>query len=134
MRITAYNRQGETGGDMKRIVLVDDDENLLKVYRFFLSKEGYEITTFGNARDALQYVSDGQAADLFILDVELPDMSGLELMQQIRNRMGVVRPPIIISSGYEQYKNNFNSWLADDYLIKQPDLNSLKAKVHSFLA
>jgi len=116
---------------MKRIVLVDDDANLLKVYEFFLTKEGYEVNSCADARTALNFISDGKRVDLFILDVELPDMSGLELMEQIREIREYAQVPIIISSAYEQYKNDFASWLASDYLVKQADLHALEAKVRS---
>lgn len=118
---------------MKRIVLVDDDANLLKVYRFFLTKQGYEIVTCSDGQTALKFVSNGQPVDLFILDVELPDMSGLDLMEEIRKNQRYANIPIIISSAYEQYKGDFTSWLASDYLVKQPDLGVLEAKVKSLL-
>jgi two-component system, response regulator, stage 0 sporulation protein F len=118
---------------MKKIVLVDDDANLLKVYRFFLTKQGYEIVTCSDGQTALKYVANGQPVDLFILDVELPDMSGLDLMEEIRKNQQYTKIPIIISSAYEQYKADFTSWLASDYLVKQPDLSVLEAKVKSLL-
>ncbi len=118
---------------MKKIVLVDDDVNLMKVYKFFLSKEGYDVDTYSNGHEALQFVSSGQPADLFILDVELPDMSGLNLMEKIKENAIYSQTPIIISSAYEQYRNDFTSWLASDYLVKQPDLGELEAKVRNLL-
>ena len=118
---------------MKRIVLVDDDTNLLKIYEFFLTKEGYEVNTCEDARTALQFISDEKQVDLFILDVELPDMSGLELMEQIREIKRYAQVPIIINSAYEQYKGDFTSWLASDYMVKQSDLSGLQAKVRSIL-
>jgi two-component system, response regulator, stage 0 sporulation protein F len=121
------------GVRMKKIVLVDDDINLMKVYKFFLSKEGYDVDTYYNGHEALQFVSSGQPADLFILDVELPDMSGLNLMEKIRENAKYSQTPIIISSAYEQYRNDFTSWLASDYLVKQPDLGELEAKVRNLL-
>jgi DNA-binding response OmpR family regulator len=118
---------------MKRIVLVDDDENLLKVYKFFLSKDGYEIITFTNSNETLQFLSSGPTVDLFILDIELPDVNGLDLMEEIRKNTPYSKIPVIISSSYEHYKNNFTSWLASDYHVKQPDLSNLELKVRSLL-
>jgi two-component system response regulator (stage 0 sporulation protein F) len=118
---------------MKRIVLVDDDPNLLKVYGYVLTKEGYEVVSFERAAKALEYITDQKPVDLFILDVELPDMSGLEMMEKIREIEPYAQIPIIISSAYEQYKSDFSSWLASDYLVKQSDLSGLEAKVKSLL-
>jgi two-component system response regulator (stage 0 sporulation protein F) len=118
---------------MKKIVLVDDDANLLKVYEFVLTREGYDVATCEKAGKALEYISDGKVVDLFILDVELPDMSGLELMEKIREVKQYAQVPIIISSAYEQYKNDFSSWLASEYLVKKADLSGLEAKVKSLL-
>lgn len=118
---------------MKKIMLVDDDLNLSKVYQFYLTEEGYEVESCGDARTALRSISDGRQIDLFILDVELPDMSGLELMEQIRENPIYRHTPIIVSSAYEQYKSDFASWLASDYLVKKSDLSDLEAKVKSLL-
>jgi two-component system response regulator (stage 0 sporulation protein F) len=132
--VAAYKNDNKiTGGFMKRIVLVDDDANLLKVYKFVLTREGYEVVSCEKAAKALEYISDGKPVDLFILDVELPDMSGLELMEKIREIKQYEQIPIIISSAYEQYKNDFSSWLASDYVVKQSDITGLEAKVKSLL-
>lgn len=118
---------------MKRILLVDDDQNLSKVYTFFLTKQGYDVVTCKDAQEAMQFIVNGRPVDLFILDVELPDMSGLELMEQIKSNGQYAQIPIIINSGYEHYKGNFISWLANDYFVKQSDLSGLENKVRSLL-
>ena len=118
---------------MKRILLVDDDQNLSKVYTFFLTKRGYEVVTCKDAQEAMQFIVNGRSVDLFILDVELPDMSGLKLMEQIKSNGLYAQIPIIINSGYEHYKENFTSWLANEYFVKQSDLSGLEDKVRSLL-
>ena len=119
---------------MKKILLVDDDQNLSKVYEFFLKKQGYDVVTCKDAQEALQFILNGRPVDLFILDVELPDMSGLELMEQIKSNGQYAQTPIIINSGYEHYRENFTSWLANEYLVKQSDLSGLGEKVRGLLA
>lgn len=118
---------------MKKILLVDDDQNLLKVYEFFLTREGYKVFTCTDAQEAMAFIVNGRSVDLFILDVQLPDMSGLELMEQIKSNSLYAQTPIIINSGYEQFKNDYTSWLANDYLVKQADLSGLSEKVKNLL-
>lgn len=115
---------------MKRIMIIEDDKSFARVMEFNLIREGYLILKNFTGSDALESVKGGESADLIILDLNLPDINGLELMEMIREYTDV---PIIINSGYSQYKSDFSSWLADDYLIKNTDLSELRDRIRSLL-
>ena len=79
-----------------RILLVDDDASSLEVLGEVLKRAGYEIFSAENGYEALKIIQ-GDSIDLAILDYELPDTTGLELLQQIK----LIQPsvPVIIMSG-----------------------------------
>jgi diguanylate cyclase (GGDEF)-like protein len=80
-----------------RVLIVDDDENLLKFIRAALESEGYQCETVMNPVSALEFIGKG-SFDIMITDIVLPMMSGLELTKKAKN----VKPhmAIIIATGY----------------------------------
>lgn len=110
----------------QRILIVDDEEMIRLLYRKELSRGGYEVDTASSGAEAIKKVSQGNFG-VVVLDIELPDMSGLEVLQKLRE----IAPetPIILNSAYTTYKSDFQSWLADDYIIKSSDLQALKYKI-----
>lgn len=79
----------------QRILLVDDDENILTVLEESLLQEGYEVITAMSAGGALKKVETG-LPNLAILDVNLPDMTGYDLTQTLKNAEATKHIPIII--------------------------------------
>lgn len=78
----------------KRILIVDDDEMVLMALNELLKPEGYEIDSVGNARDALTKIEENRY-DLLMLDIIMPEMSGLELCKIIRKRDECAEIPIV---------------------------------------
>ncbi len=79
-----------------RILLVDDDVSSLEVLGEVLKRAGYEIFSAENGYEALKIIQ-GDSIDLAILDYELPDTTGMELLQQIKPMQP--RVPVIIMRG-----------------------------------
>ena len=115
---------------MKRILIIEDDRSLARIMEYYLIREGFLILKNFSGSEALESIKEGESADLIILDLKLPDINGLELMEMLKEYTDV---PIIINSGYSQYKSDFNSWLADDYLIKKADLSELRDRIQAIL-
>ncbi len=67
----------------KRILAVDDDENILSLEKTILVGAGYEVVTATGPREALERLAH-ETVDLVLLDVVMPEMSGFELCRQIR--------------------------------------------------
>ncbi len=78
----------------KRILVVDDDEMVLMALDELLKPEGYEVRTFSRGREALQSL-DQEEYDLLMLDVIMPEMDGIELCKQIREREECREKPIV---------------------------------------
>ncbi|MCX6826016.1 MAG: response regulator [candidate division Zixibacteria bacterium] len=111
---------------MHRLLIVDDEDHIRKLYRDFLIREGYEVKTVASGEEALDMVATGNF-DLVVLDIELEDASGLDILKQFKEKHPHL--PIILNSAYSTYKSDFNTWLADAYIQKSSDIKPLKDKI-----
>jgi CheY-like chemotaxis protein len=117
---------------MRNILIVDDEEDIRALYESELEGEGYSAHSVSSGEEALQYMEQNPQVDLVILDIKMAQLDGLQVLEQLRSKKTNV--PVILNSAYSTYKNNFTSWLADDYLVKSSDLTELKTKVKELLA
>jgi DNA-binding response OmpR family regulator len=115
----------------KRILLVDDEESIHLLYREELQEVGYEVFSAMNGEEALAHF-DEIAPDLVILDINMPGMNGLEVLRQLKE----INPqlPVILSSAYQEFKQNLASWASDEYIVKSANLDELLAAVKKHLA
>jgi DNA-binding response OmpR family regulator len=116
---------------MKRILVVDDEKNIQELYKTALEAEGYEVSVSNSGKDA-QSRLEGEQFDLIILDIRMPELNGVEFLKDLRSKEPNL--PVLICSAYPMYKNDFFTWLADDFIVKSPDLTELKQKVKKLLA
>ncbi|MBM3789642.1 MAG: response regulator [Acidobacteria bacterium] len=116
---------------MAKILVVDDQKNLLALYRKELQEEGHEVVTAVTAREALQRFAEDRP-DLVVLDIRLPGMDGLEAAGQL---MSIDRQvPVVFNTAYGCFRDNFLSWLADAYVDKSSDLDELKQAIRNLLS
>ncbi len=115
---------------MTTILIVEDDKNQCLLYEQELRREGYDIVTANDGKEALERVKE-QPLDAIIMDICLPKMDGLEAMGHILSKNRGI--PIIINTAYSNYKDNFMSWAADAYIVKSSDLTELKNKIEELL-
>ncbi len=116
---------------MRRLLIIDDQKDLLLLYKIEFESEGYHVDTARNARKALN-MSDKKHYDLIILEINLPGIDGKELMGKLLVRDKKI--PIIINSASYRYHDFFMSWAADSYVLKSSDLTELKQKVKESLS
>lgn len=89
--------------DKKRIVIVEDDEMLLRSLCFFLKSSGYEITTFDNGLDAIDYINlNYQNIDLIVTDLNLPFAGGRQVIHRTRQLENENVKIIAMSSSSEE--------------------------------
>ncbi|MFH1178037.1 MAG: response regulator [Acidobacteriota bacterium] len=108
------------------VLFVDDEEGLLELYRTAFAHEGYEVRTATSLPAAREHLSRG-GIDVVVLDIRLPDASGLDLLREIK--AGMPSPPVVLSTAFARYQDEFSSWLADAYVVKSSDLGELKTAV-----
>jgi DNA-binding response OmpR family regulator len=116
---------------MKKILIVEDEEDLCLLYQEELTDEGYEVTTVREAEKALDLLGR-ERYDLIVTDIRMPGRDGVELITQI---VGLRKDiPIVINTAYQSYKDDFMTWAADAYVVKSPSLTELKARIKELLA
>ncbi len=116
---------------MKTILVVDDDKNLRRLYKYELEADGYRVVLAENGREALEQVSK-EVPDLVLMDIRMPELDGLEAMAHALKKYG--RIPILLNSAYSSYQDNFLAWAAEGYLIKSSDLEPMKKKIRDILS
>jgi CheY-like chemotaxis protein len=88
-----------------RILVVDDDEGTLRIVQLRLERSGHEVVGVPDPHKALEMVLYGGAPDLVILDVSMPEISGLEVLQTLRTGFGLVNLPAVFLSARSQPKD-----------------------------
>jgi two-component system response regulator CssR len=116
---------------MYTIYLVEDEERLRKVLLMYLEKEGYIVKTFSNAEDAIQHLND--KVSLWLLDITLPGIDGIELLKKIRNQDCEV--PIIFTSARDSEMDRVIGLYvgSDDYVTKPFSVNELLLRIKNIL-
>jgi DNA-binding response OmpR family regulator len=112
-----------------RILVVDDEKNILKLYQAELEDEGYEVVTANSGREALE-VFDRESPDLVTLDILMPDMDGIQVLRYLKEKKPGV--PVIMLTAYD-YRDDFSVWVSDAYVVKSSDLTNLKATIKNII-
>ncbi len=114
-----------------RLLIVDDEEILLKGLKFNLTQDGYEIDTAIDGLEAYEKISNNKY-DLVLLDIMLPKMNGLEVCKKVRETSMV---PIIMltAKGDDSSKILGLEYGADDYITKPFNMLELKARIKAIL-
>ena len=115
---------------MKKILVVDDEDNIRLLYQEVLRDEGYEVALAGNADEALQSI-EANPPDLITLDVKMPGMSGIEFLKKLKEDRNDI--PVILCSAYGAYKQDFELWASEAYVVKSADLRELKMTIREIL-
>ena len=118
-------------GEKARLLLVDDESQILRTLQATLASQGYEIRTAPNGLDGLILFREWKP-DLVITDLSMPEMSGVELCREIR---AIANTPIIVLSVREQEGAKVAALDAgaDDYVTKPFNIQELKARIRAHL-
>ncbi len=115
-----------------RLLVVDDDRALRDVLRRSLSLAGYEVAVADTGASALAEIA-GSVPDAVVLDVGLPDLSGLEVCRLLRREGN--RVPVLMLTARDAITDRIDGLDAgaDDYLVKPFDIDELKARLRALL-
>jgi len=117
------------------ILIVDDEKNIRRTLGLVLEGEGYEVSSVGTAEEGLSHL-ENESADLVILDIKLPGMSGVELLQKIRASKSDFKDiPVIMISGHASLAEAVDAVKhgATDFFEKPLDRNGILIRVGNCL-
>ena len=116
-----------------RILVVDDEQDLLEILKFNLETEGYEVVTATSAEDALQL--DIASFDLLLLDVMMGGMSGFAMARQLKDNPATAQVPIIFLTARDTENDTVTGFNlgADDYISKPFSLREVMVRVRAVL-
>jgi DNA-binding NtrC family response regulator len=115
---------------MTKVLIVDDEVNVRRLYSEELRNEGYDTVSAGTVAEALSAV-ERENPDVIVLDIKLGEESGIECLMKIAKQRKHL--PVILNSAYSVYRDNFQTWAADAYIVKSVDLAPLKEKIKDLL-
>ncbi|CAN5251079.1 hypothetical protein BH09BAC2_BH09BAC2_23350 [soil metagenome] len=119
---------------MSRILIVDDDKDLLQVVQSLLVKKGFEVEAKDNWEEALSLIPSYQP-QIILLDVFLAGIDGLEICKKVKSDPATRHIPIVIVSGYPSLAETvIYEYGADGFVTKPFEVNDLIEKIHSVLS
>ena len=119
--------------NMKRILVVDDEQDLCEILKFNLETEGYEVETANSAEEALEM--DIASFDLLLLDVMMGGMSGFQLAKQLKDKPMTANVPVIFLTARDTENDTVTGFNigADDYISKPFSIREVMVRVRAVL-
>jgi DNA-binding NtrC family response regulator len=112
---------------MKKILIVDDEANIRRLYRDELSDAGYQVVCAASWEEARAALGQ-ERFDLVTLDIRMGDgPDGIEALRLIKDMQPGL--PVVLVTAYEEYQADFGSWAAEGYVVKSADLTELKERI-----
>ncbi len=108
-----------------KLLIVDDDLNVQRLYKEELEEEGYDIVIAGTGKEALEKFEQ-ENPDIVTLDILMPDIDGISLLRKMKEQRPDI--PIIMSTAYD-YRDDFAVWASEAYIVKSSDLGELKKTI-----
>jgi CheY-like chemotaxis protein len=118
----------------KKILIVDDEPDVLKVESFRVKKLGFDVVTAVNGEEALAMIKQ-EIPNLVLLDLRMPKIEGSEVCMRVKADKDLNRIPVIlVTASSENIKDTATSCRADDYLIKPFAPEELARMIEKYIA
>jgi len=109
----------------KRILVIDDEEEVCKLLEDFLTREGFQVTTALSAKEGLEKLQQ-EKIEVILLDIKMPEMDGIEAIKRIRElnkTVGIIMTTAVMDQKVAEEAIKLG---ASEYILKPFDLNYLK--------
>lgn len=116
----------------KRILIVDDEPDILESLEIILEDEGYEVIT-SDKGEFLEQLHNGELPHLILVDVLLSGKDGREIVKYLKSRQETKQIPIIMFSAHPSAEETVRQAGAEDFLAKPFDIDVLLAKIAHYL-
>jgi len=117
---------------MNKIYIVEDDPSIREILEIFLVSEDFIVESFENVM-AFSQRDKNSKPDLFLFDVMLPDGSGIELCNEVKNSSENYEIPVILMSAHAQVKDFAERCNPEDFIHKPFDIDILLSKIQNVL-
>ncbi|MFD0792573.1 PleD family two-component system response regulator [Mucilaginibacter litoreus] len=119
---------------MRRILAVDDDNDILEILQFILEDSGYKVDTLSDGRRLMETITE-KNPDLILLDIMLGSVDGRELCRELKKQNNTHDIPVIMISASHNVSNNLNKDDGpNDFIAKPFDINVLLNSIKRQLA
>ena len=118
---------------MKRLLLVDDDDDFREILAVALDFSGYEISGVEGGTEALAWLADHPLPDLILIDLMMPGMSGAELKARLDGAAAYAAVPVLVLSGDTRLAEHAKAMGAAGWLAKPVALHDLIARIEALL-
>lgn len=121
---------------MKKVLIIEDDDFLQGLEAKKLSKEGYDVLTASNSKEAFEKIENNRDINIILLDLLLPDVDGFTILAKIREENKIPNVPIIVFSNLAEDKDidRANKLGVNDFMVKSNfTLDELVAKLKSLI-
>jgi DNA-binding response OmpR family regulator len=116
---------------INKILVVDDDLDILEVLKFLLKKNGYDVVALAEAQKVVETVKQAQP-DIVLLDINLSGYDGREICKYLKNTLQV-KMPVLLFSANTNYQASYKEYAADDFLEKPFEVKKLLGVLRSHL-
>jgi len=116
----------------KRILIIDDEPDLVAVLKVRLESQHYEVTSAGDGFEGLKKVEQA-VPDLIILDVLMPRMDGFTFILELKKNEKFKHIPIIVLTAKEKMSDLFKIEGVPDYVVKPFEVDDLMARVRKYV-
>ena len=117
---------------LKKILIVDDDRLNTTLIRFSLKDAHYDVMTAHDGCEGIAAVKE-RNPDLIILDIQMPEMSGFEFMNELKTLPGASGTPVIMLTANAEMQDSFLSEGVKAYFVKPVDMPKLLVKIKECL-
>jgi DNA-binding response OmpR family regulator len=119
-------------GEIKRILCVDDDQDILDTLNIILASEGYSVQVAISPAAIFQLIQEFDP-NLILLDINMPNFNGLEVCKAVKGYLSTENTPIIIISSDERIITAIDDFGANDILMKPFQIDLLLEKIKFYL-
>ena len=118
--------------ERKRVLVVDDDEALLKVLSDFLTFRGFDVGVAESGEEGLEKIAANRP-DIILLDISMPGMGGLGFLKRIMSSNGALQYPVLVFTARTMMEDYFRGIPVDGFIAKPCDESELVSKIHEIL-
>lgn len=121
--------------DRARVLVVEDNEMNMQLVEYLLEEGGYQIVKASSGEEALSIARGGEAVDLILMDIHLPDMDGISVVREMKGDARTSAIPILALTAHAMRgdKDRFLEAGCDGYISKPIDVKTFLTSIRSYL-